>query len=244
MRKIAVGFVAAVAGGTMLLSGGTAVAATKAPTVKIRDISPSPVVVWGHKTTTANFKIDAHRWAKKVELTVEPVSPRARTMRAKEVKQLNNWRFAVPFTSHDPEGKWRAVAVAFDKRGKRIAKDTSYFHVDVRKVRVKADTRLTLDASPSRVRKGKAVSLSGRLVYQQGRSWRAVNREKVDIYFRAAGTRAWKWVKSDRTDRWGKFSVKDRALRSGSYKAVFKGDRKLDKATSRTENVRVYNWRR
>ncbi|MGI5269490.1 hypothetical protein ACQEUU_10090 [Nonomuraea sp. CA-218870] len=244
MRKIAVGLVSAVAGGTMLMTGGGAVAATKAPTVEILDVSPNPVVVRGNTETVANFKVGASSDVEKVELSVEPASSDLRTMRAKEVKPLENWRFSVPFTSHDPEGKWRAIAVAFNKDGKRVAHDTSYFYVDVRKGWSKADTRLSFDASPSKVRKGKSVYFSGRLQYERGDDWRNARNEKVHIYFRASGSSAWKWIDSDRTDRWGKFYAKERAYKSGSYKAVFKGDRKLDDATSRSDYVRVYGWHR
>ena len=48
MRKLAVGIISAMAGGTMLMSGGVATASTTtkaAPEVEIVDISPNPVVV-------------------------------------------------------------------------------------------------------------------------------------------------------------------------------------------------------
>ncbi|MFC5820803.1 hypothetical protein [Nonomuraea harbinensis] len=246
MRKIAVGLVAALAGGTMLMSGGSAVAATttKAPKVEILDVSPNPVVVKHGSETVARFKVGASSDVEKVELSVEPADSKFRTLRGKEVKPLENWRFSVPFTSHDPEGKWKAIATAFDKEGKRVAHDTSFFYVDVRKGWSKADTRLSFDASPSKVRKGKPVYFSGRLLAERGDHWRAVRYEKVHVYYKANRFSGWKWVASDRTDRHGKFYAKDRAYRSGSYKAVFKGDRKLDDATSRTDYVRVYSWRR
>jgi hypothetical protein len=247
MRKIAVGLVAAVASGTMLLSGGSAVAATatKAPTLKIVDISPNPVVVKRGGETVATFSIKASPRIAKVELSVEPVGAKARTLRAKEVKPLENWRFSVPFTAHDPEGKWRAIAVAFDKKGKRVAHDSAHFFVDVRKGWTKADTRIVgFDAKDNTVRKGKWIQLSGRLQYERGHHWRNAAGEKVHIYYKASGSSVWKWVDSDRTDRWGKFDSKIRATKSGSFKAVFKGDRKLDDTTSRPEYVRVYGWRR
>jgi hypothetical protein len=237
------------AGGTMLMSGGVATASTtttvKKADIDIVDVSPNPVVVkWGGETT-ASFKVNATSDVEKVELSVEPLTRAPRTMVAKEVKPLEDWRFSVPFNYRDYEGKWRATAVAFDKDGKRIARDTTFFAVDVQKRRTKADTRIVgFDASPSRVFRGRTVELSGRLLVEDGRGWDTVRNANVSLYYRANGSSGWKWVDSDRTDRRGKFETDTRAFRSGSYKAVYKGDWKTDGTSSDSEYVRVVRFRR
>ncbi len=249
MRKLAVGIISAMAGGTMLMSGGVATASTttaKAAEVEIVDISPNPVVVrWGGETT-ASFKVNATSDVAKVELSVEPLTRGPRAFGAKEVKPLEDWRFSVPFTFRDYEGKWRATAVAFDKDGKRVARDTSFFAVDVQKRRpTKADTRIVgFDASPSRVFRGRTVELSGRLLVEDGRRWEALRNADVSIYYRANGSSGWKWVDSDRTDWRGKFEAETRAFKSGSYKAVYKGSFKTDDTSSNSEYVRVIRFRR
>jgi hypothetical protein len=236
------------AGGTMLMSGGVATASTttvKKADVDIVDVSPNPVVVkWGGETT-ASFKVNATSDVEKVELSVEPLTRAPRTMVAKEVKPLEDWRFSVPFNYRDYEGKWRATAVAFDKDGKRIARDTTFFAVDVQKRRTKADTRIVgFDASPSRVFRGRTVELSGRLLVKDGRGWDTLRNANVSLYYRANGSSGWKWVDSDRTDRRGKFEADTRAWRSGSYKAVYKGSWKTDGTSSDSEYVRVVSFRR
>ncbi|GAA3218618.1 hypothetical protein [Nonomuraea helvata] len=244
MRKIALGIASAIVGGAMLLSGaGAASAATKADTqLKIRDITPNPVVVKAGAETTAYFDIGASSDVKKVELSVAPDS--VRTLRAKDVRDLEGWRFAVGFTDGDATGKWSATAVAFDSAGKEIAKDTAYFSVELEKG--KAATRITsFSADPYKIRKGKRIEFSGRLqVDDEG--WEGVRGERVNVFFRANGSSGWKWVASANTRWGGKFYASTRAYKSGTFRAVFAGDDDLQGATSRTDYVRVYGpwWRR
>ncbi|MEO3790972.1 hypothetical protein ABGB14_12195 [Nonomuraea sp. B10E15] len=243
MKKITAGLISAVAGGTMLVSGaGVASATTYDTELRIRDISPNPVVVKGNSETKAFFDVGASRDVEKVVLSVEPASSKFRTMRTKGVDDLEGWRYAIAFNKNDPEGKWKATAVAYNEDGRRIATDSAYFYVDIRKGR--ADTRITrFNASPYKVRKGRSIYFSGKLQADDHR-WEGVRGERVSIYHRASGSSAWKWVDSARTGRDGKFYGKTRAYRSGSFKAVYRGDRELEPTTSRTDYVRVYSWRR
>ncbi|MEV6032292.1 hypothetical protein AB0L65_14140 [Nonomuraea sp. NPDC052116] len=244
MRKIALGIVSALVGGAMLMSGAsTASAATKVDTqLKIRDIDPNPVVVEPGSETTAYFDIGASSDVKKVELSVAPEG--ARTLRAKDVKDLEGWRFAVGFTEGDPQGKWQATAVAFDSAGKEIAKDTAFFSVELEKS--KSETRISrFSADPYKIRKGRTIEFSGRLQVDDD-GWEGVRGEKVDVYFRANGSSGWKWVASAKTKWGGKFYAETRAYKSGTFRAVFNGNDELDGSKSRTDSVRVYGswWRR
>ncbi|MER7502192.1 hypothetical protein AB0L05_13375 [Nonomuraea pusilla] len=244
MRKIAVGIVSALIGGAMLVSGAGAASATKVDTqLKIRDISPNPVVVKAGSETTAYFDVGASSDVKKVELSVSPADG-VRTFAAKDVKDLEGWRFAVAFNEGDAHGKWRATAVAFDDANREIAKDVAFFNVEIQKG--KADTRISrFDAGPSKVRQGRSVWFSGRLqVDDEG--WEGVRGEKVNIYYRANGTSGWKWVTSATTKWGGKFTAKTRAWRSGTFKAVYDGSDELNGSTSRYDYVRVYSshWHR
>ncbi|MFG1698576.1 hypothetical protein [Nonomuraea sp. NPDC049309] len=248
MRKIAVGILTAMVGGTMLVSGaGVASAATATTAHKpgtklyIRDIKPNPVLVKRGAETTTYFNVGASRNVKRVELSVAPEG--VRTLAAKKVKDLKGWRFSVGFNEHDPAGKWKATAVAFDYRGRKVATDSAFFYV--KQVKTKADTRITrFNAGPSKVRKGKTITFTGRLEARDGRRWEGADRERVDIYYRATGSKVWKRVTSDLTDRHGKFYAKTRAYKSGSFRAVFSGDRQLKDTKSRTDYVRVYTWHR
>ncbi|MFC4011679.1 hypothetical protein ACFOY2_30915 [Nonomuraea purpurea] len=245
MRKIAVGIVSALVGGAMLVSGaGAASATTKVDTqLKIRDISPNPVVVKPGSETTAFFDVGASSDVKSVVLSVAPEEG-FRTMRTKDVKDLEGWRFAIAFNDNDPAGKWKATAVALDGQGKRIATDSAFFSVQVNKG--KADTRISrFSADPSKVRKGKTISFSGRLQVNDD-GWEGVRGKKVNVYQRANGSSGWKWVASGYTKWGGKFTAKTRAYSSGTFRAVYAGSDELKGATSRTDYVRVYGpwWRR
>ncbi|GGO68992.1 hypothetical protein [Nonomuraea cavernae] len=240
MKKFAVGIVSALVGGTMLVSGGAAASAqTKAPTVEIQNISPNPVIVRGNNETEAFFKVAASSDVEKVTLTVEPQG--FHTLRAKDVKALESWRFAVPFNKYDPEGKWKATATGEDKDGKIVVSDSAYFYVDVRKG--KADTRITrFSADPYKVRKGKSIYFSGRLQVDD-HGWEGLRGQPVKVLYRANGSSGWKWVASTKSTWGGKFTAKSRAYKSGTFKAVYSGDRKLQSAESRTDYVRVYGSR-
>ncbi|MEV3977415.1 hypothetical protein [Nonomuraea sp. NPDC049758] len=243
MRKIAVGIITAFVGGAMLVSGAGAASATAtrhATELKIRDITPNPVVVKAGSETTAYFDIGASSDVQKVTLSVSPESD-VRTFRAKDVKDLEGWRFAVPFNEGDFAGKWKATAVAFDKDNKQVATDSAFFNVEIQKG--KADTRITrFTADPYKVRQGRSIYFSGRLqVDDEG--WEGLRGEKVSVYYRANGSSGWKWVASAKTSWGGKFATKTRAWKSGTFKAVFEGDDELNSSESRRDYVKVYrSW--
>ncbi|WP_188190544.1 hypothetical protein [Nonomuraea sp. SYSU D8015] len=230
----------------MLVTGAGAASATKADTqLRIRSITPDPVVVKAGAETTAFFDIVASSDVQKVELSVAPEDNGFRTMRSKEVRDLESWRKAISFNENDPAGKWKATAVAFDGKGKELAKDEAMFTVEIEKG--KAETRISrFSADPYKVRKGKNIYFSGRLLADDGDGWASVRGEKVNIYVRTSGSSGWKWVASDWTDRHGKFYAKTKAYKSGFFRAVYAGDDELEGSTSRSDYVRVYGswWRR
>ncbi|HEX4817221.1 MAG TPA: hypothetical protein VFV66_31140 [Nonomuraea sp.] len=230
----------------MLVSGAGAASATKADArVWIRDVTPNPVVVKPGAETTAYVHVRATSDVSKVVLTVIPTGAEMRIMQAKEPKVLESWRFSVGFTENDPAGKWKATATAYNAKGEEVAKDDAFFAVEIEEG--KAETRITrFSADPYKVRKGKSIYFSGLLQELEHGDWDGVRGEKVHIYYRANGSSGWKWVASDRTDRWGKFYAKTKAYRSGTFRAVFPGDSELEGTKSRTDYVRVYGswWRR
>ncbi|MEW9547458.1 hypothetical protein [Nonomuraea sp. NPDC050783] len=245
MRKIAVGFVSALVGGTMIVTGAGAASATttKADTrLYIRSVTPNPVVVKKGEESTAYIHVRAGSDVEKVEVSVAPVDG-VRTFAAKSVKPLESWRFSVGFTDADPAGKWKATAVAFDKAGKQVSTDDAFFSVELAKT--KADTRVSrFSAEPYKVRKGRSISFSGRLQVDDHR-WEGVRGEKVNIYYRANGHSGWKWVTSTTTKWNGKFYATTKAYRSGWFRASFAGNDELNGSTSSADYVRVYGswWR-
>ncbi|GAT68196.1 htaa domain protein [Planomonospora sphaerica] len=246
-RKITAGALATAVGASVLMTvgAGTASATAADLSVNISEVSPNPVVVRGDRDAQVTIEVRTTE-AEKVELRLKPDTDAPHALKAKEpqlVREGELWRFVTTFDKSDHRGRWVAVADAYGKDGKKLT-DTAGFTVKyVERRWRKADTRLAgFDAGPEPVRKGRSVYFSGRLEARDGWKWRGVRHEEVEIYFRANGSSAWKYVTSADT-RWdGRFSAKTRAVRSGEFRAVFDGDRRLDDSSSRPDWVKVKSW--
>ncbi|WP_449064903.1 hypothetical protein [Planomonospora algeriensis] len=245
-KKIAAGALATAAGASLVVTMGAGAASATAAdlSVNITEVSPNPVVVRGDRDATVTIEIRTTE-AEKVELRLRPDTDAPHTLKAKEprlVREGELWRFVTTFDESDYRGRWVAVADAYAKDGKKLT-DTAGFTVKYVERWRKADTRVAgFDAGPEPVRKGRSVYFTGRLQARDGWKWRGVRGEEVEIYFRADGSGAWKYVASADT-RWdGRFSAKTRAVRSGEFRAVFDGDRRLDDSSSRPDWVKVKGW--
>ncbi len=247
MKRITVGLLSAALGGSLLLSAGPASAERAALSVRIDSVNPNPVVVTDGQDTNVTVEVRTTE-AVRVELRLKPVSDQFRTQDAREPKILHDgdlWRFTTSFDSNDFEGRWLAIADAYDKDGKKVT-DQVNFSVKHEKAE-KAETRLaSFRVNPDAVRKGRWVYFTGRLQVREDRYWEGVKGEEVAIYFRSRGSSAWKWVTSADTERRGQFYAKARAFRSGEYRAVYDGNDELGDSTSRSARVRVWGggWHR
>ncbi|MEU0520702.1 hypothetical protein [Streptosporangium sp. NPDC006007] len=243
MNRIAVGLLSAAVGGSLLLSAGTASAERTALSVRVDSVNPNPVVVENGRDTGVTIEVRTTE-ATRVELRLKPVSDRFRAQDVREPKIMHEgdlWRFSTSFDENDFEGRWLAIANAYDKDGRKVT-DQVNFSVK-QEQREKAETRLSsFRAGPQPVRKGRWVYFTGRLQVDDDRRWQGVEDEEVAIYFRSNDSNTWKWVASGDTERKGRFNARARALRSGEYRAVFEGNDELDESASRSAWVRV--WRR
>ncbi|MGC5011862.1 hypothetical protein ACLQ2R_13950 [Streptosporangium sp. DT93] len=245
MKRIAIGLLSAAVSGSLLMSAGTASAERVALSVRIDNVSPNPVVVHGDDDTRVTIEVRTTE-ATRVELRLKPVSDQLRTQDAREPRVLHQgdlWRFTTSFDEDDFQGRWVAIADAYDKDGKKVTDEVN-FSVEHKKAE-KAETRVyRFSANPDSVRKGRWVYFTGRLQVDD-RGWEGVRGEEVEIYFRKRGSSAWKYVTSDETGRRGAFYAKARATKSGEYRAIFDGNDELEDSRSRADRVRVYShWRR
>ncbi|MBG0812635.1 hypothetical protein [Planomonospora sp. ID82291] len=247
-KKIAAGALATAASASLVVTmgAGTASATAADLSVNISEVSPNPVVVRGDRDVKVTIEIRTTE-AEKVELRLRPDTDAPHTLKAKEpelVREGELWRFVTTFDKSDHRGRWIAVADAYGKDGKKLT-DTAGFTVKYVERWRRADTRLVgFNASPEPVRKGRSVYFSGRLEARDRWEWNGVRHEEVEIYFRADRSSAWKYVTSADT-RWdGEFRAKARAVRSGEFRAVFDGDRRLDDSSSRPDWVKVKRWHR
>ncbi|MEW9529816.1 hypothetical protein [Microbispora sp. NPDC049125] len=102
----------------------------------------------------------------------------------------------------------------------------------------RAATRIIkFDAGPEPVKHGRYLSLHGKVqVWDAG--WEGYGHQKVSLWFKKAGG-GWKYVKTTWTNGSGKFWTKAKAVRSGTWKAVFGGDDEARGSASRQDWVRV-----
>lgn len=135
-------------------------------------------------------------------------------------------------------GWWRAVY-----RGTRGVDGTSSGPDFVRVVQpappAKADTRvLAFNAYPEPVKRGTYLKFKGLLQVDDEGAWEGYEG-KVQLWFKAAGSRTWKYVKTTWSDDNGKLSTRTKAARSGTWKFVFRGDGDTHGDHSGTDYVRV-----
>ncbi|GGK67018.1 hypothetical protein Sme01_09980 [Sphaerisporangium melleum] len=106
-------------------------------------------------------------------------------------------------------------------------------------VRARAGSRIAgFDVSPRTADAGDRITARGRLE-ADSRGWDGVRGKKVDLLFRADGSRSWDVVGHDWTDRGGRFLIGAGAETSGWYRAVFAGTSGVKGSGSRAVHVTV-----
>ncbi|WP_113698854.1 hypothetical protein [Nonomuraea lactucae] len=103
----------------------------------------------------------------------------------------------------------------------------------------KAGTRLiAFNAYPEPVKRGKYLKFRGLLQVDDEGTWEGYEG-KVQLWFKAAGSRTWKYVKTTWSNDDGKVWAKTKASKSGRWKFVYRGDADTYGDHSRTDRVRV-----
>ncbi|GGO76283.1 hypothetical protein [Nonomuraea cavernae] len=123
-------------------------------------------------------------------------------------------------------------------------------------------TQLTFDASPEPAWRGKPLTLTGKLSVRcdddyidgfvsvhhadycrDSEAWHRLGRKRIVILFQPARSGRWEYVETVRTSHKGYFHTKVPAYTSGTWRAVFEGDRRLEPAGA-TDWVKVIGHRR
>ncbi len=221
LKRIQAAIAAVVLGGAALVAlPATAGAATAAGPSDLT-VSPNPVVVAGGSGTTATFTYKASqkgaarlvdRDGRAVPLDPAPVGSGVYSAR-------------YGFTFDDEPGVWK-LQVRAD--GGTASKE----------FQVHWTTDLDFDASPDVVDRGGRIRLTGALTYLDGDGRQAYDGQKVDIAFKPVGG-SYSRVGSVTTDRNGRFSVDERADRTGWWRAEFAGADDAEPATSDSDRVDV-----
>ncbi|GAA3212535.1 hypothetical protein [Actinocorallia longicatena] len=102
----------------------------------------------------------------------------------------------------------------------------------------KARTRLSADARPEPVRKGRKLTVKGTLSDLVFGHWKPVRQVRVGIWFKPKG-KAWKFAGWAWTGRRGGYTFTTRAVRDGSFQARYHGDGDHYRSTSSADYVDV-----
>ncbi|MEO5874437.1 MAG: hypothetical protein ABIS86_05545 [Streptosporangiaceae bacterium] len=106
-------------------------------------------------------------------------------------------------------------------------------------VNTRTASRVTANAGPEPVRRGRKISVRGTAQdYANGR-WHLLKKRKVAVYFRKKGTRTWKLVGWARTGTKGRYVLYVKASRDGSWLAYFPADGDHYKTASHPDYVNV-----
>jgi hypothetical protein len=103
----------------------------------------------------------------------------------------------------------------------------------------KVDSRLIkFNAYPEPVRYGRYLKFRGVLQIDDEFGWRG-HRAEVGLYFKAKGTKSWKFVKTTWSTGSGKLYTRVQATKSGYWRFYFRGDGDSYKSYSKSDYVRI-----
>ncbi|OPG08179.1 hypothetical protein [Microbispora sp. GKU 823] len=226
LKRIHAAIAAVALGGAALVAlPATAGAATAAGPSDLT-VSPSPVVVAGGAGTTATFTYKASEKgaARLVDrdgriVTLDPAPATSGPAGS------GAYTARYGFTFRDEPGVWKL----------QVRADGG---VATKEFQVHWTTDLDFDAAPDVVDRGDRIRLTGALTYRDGGGRQAYDGQRVYLAFKPVGG-SYSRVGSVTTDRNGRFSVDERAVRSGWWRAEFEGASDAEPATSDSDRVDV-----
>ncbi|WP_067485605.1 hypothetical protein [Actinomadura hibisca] len=138
------------------------------------------------------------------------------------------WRNVGNYFVADAKGAFKATARASASGYWRTVYDGDAYHLASQSVSDHVVARYRtgftgFNASPEPVRKGRALTVSGKLVRQVG-NWKPAGKgTAVNVYFKAAGSTKWTLLAVVKTDAKGAFRKAFKAAKDGTWLATYKG---------------------
>jgi hypothetical protein len=176
------------------------------------------VWVWGTKGSTVAYS--------KVYL-INPDGRVAGTYKRVLPGYLVGWGAGCPPTT-SYLGKWRVRVVAYTRKGKALgSREVSWYE--------KFDTVIkSYNASPEPIRKGRTLSVHGRLfrVNNLGTGYTSYPGKRIEVFFLAKGAKSWTYMGATKTARDGRFRKAFKAKRDGVWRAYFPGTSNFDRQKS------------
>jgi hypothetical protein len=141
----------------------------------------------------------------------------------------------------DADGYWRFLLPggATSLRAEKIFFVNTTMAPIPKPIPAKVKTKVALNAAPEPVKKGRKITVSGKVTQQSGSFWTKVTGRSVAVYFRAKGARTWTlggWAKLDKN---GRYVIRFTAKKDGSWRAVLKAGSTRYGATSPSDYVDV-----
>ncbi|REE96689.1 GH25 family lysozyme [Thermomonospora umbrina] len=110
----------------------------------------------------------------------------------------------------------------------------------LQKLAIQARTSINpVNATPEPVRKGRPVTVSGKLSFHNGSAWRLLSGHRVSFWFRASGTSKWVSKGSMLTNANGQFRKAFTAQRDGFWRVYYPGAPRYFSTTSANDYVDV-----
>lgn len=133
-----------------------------------------------------------------------------------------------------PMGAWKVSAFAEDNKGNRSSGVTAVRDTFV----LKYATRIAgLNANPEPIKRGRTLTVSGRLQQAVVGGWMAYANRSVSVQFRKKGATTWTTVGSAVSGVNGAFSLRTKAKAAGQWRAIYRGDAAKATATSAVDKV-------
>ncbi|MFD9910410.1 calcium-binding protein [Streptomyces sp. NPDC059063] len=132
-------------------------------------------------------------------------------------------------------GKWKVWAAAYDKDEVRTVEE-AYKTVNVQRA-----AKLTVNASPEPVKKGKAITVAGALTRANWdtHKYAGYTRQPVKLEFKKKGASAWSTVKTVTSDGKGNLRTTVKASADGTFRYVFAGTSTTPAVTSAGDAIDV-----
>ncbi|HEX2312719.1 MAG TPA: hypothetical protein VHJ17_03240 [Thermomonospora sp.] len=205
-----------------LLAPGTANAqAAKAPTLQI---TPSVAVLKAKSSTTVTFRLRVPGLHPESLVSVTARGPKGDFdfAEANDRDKDGVWVATLRFDRLDQPGGWRAETEIYDfATGDDYAGPSGRFAL-------KRGTALTVNGAPEPVKKGRTLSVGGRLTrlteFGIPADYAAFGGQRVQIQFRRKGATGWVNKGFVTTGRDGKYLKRFKADRDGTWRAVFAGN--------------------
>ncbi|BEL10652.1 hypothetical protein Q0Z83_088430 [Actinoplanes sichuanensis] len=142
-----------------------------------------------------------------------------------QVGSSTTYRATLPLCGTDRSGRYLAVVSGGVYTGPGQA---TYIDPEFIDVFIKRPSRLTLNASPEPVRKGRKITAKG-ILKVDGKGYAAA---RVKVFFKANGASTWTYKGTAVTNAKGVYGKRFTAVRSGVWKAVYEGDLKREPAAA------------